>query len=180
MRDLDKIQKSISYESAQYNIYETSQNHTEITRTLQGKQESTCTKTINNIHNMTNMTKGNSLICEPDFKHLILDFNNQPQNSNIKLKQNFENYFGCLDSIRIKVSDDSSKKSVHKIQRKSSDMPITTVTEMCKLKSTPSHPSLKSTNDHLLTSISKSKITKTSHLKKPIVSKPKKKISTYR
>ena len=55
-------------------------------------------------------------------------------------------------------------------------MPITTVTEMCKLKSTPSHPSLKSTNDHLQTSTSKSKITKTSHLKKPIVSKPKKKI----
>lgn len=35
---------------------------------------------------MTNITKGNSLIGEPDFKHLIIDFNNPVEHSNIKLK----------------------------------------------------------------------------------------------
>ena len=60
MRDLGKM--SMSYESVVYNIYESSEIPVEYTRTLEGKQESTCTKTINNIHNMTNLTKGTSHI----------------------------------------------------------------------------------------------------------------------
>lgn len=83
MRDLDKMEKQLSYETNPYDIYDVSQQANEFGTNEEVKQEETCTRTTNNL---TKTVSKLQKALDGDFKHLIVDFSEDKNANSSKVK----------------------------------------------------------------------------------------------
>ena len=125
------MEKSVSYQSEPYNIFETSECPNSFTHTIEAKQESTETKTINNSKRTFKFLEGQT---EPDINYLIVDF--KEENQQIKFKPNYQEYFSLkVSSERDSASHLCKDKNMSVIRLSPKNLKIKSKSKKSKRKS---------------------------------------------